>query len=171
MKVIKHIFWLTVAIIALATWCSLFTSCNITKAKKTQSVDSTRTIKTDSGSVIKTTANEKTLADWTRQTLVFNNSKDTTINHYYTTTINGKTEAIDYSRLAAVINEKGNYQQEKNIYIVDSSWKKSLDSLKLVIKESVKNKTETPSPLLIKIAAAIVLFLVAAAAVKIMIKK
>ena len=142
MKYLLHIFYLFIAAIILFMYCSLFTSCNVTKAKKTVAIDSTRTNKTDSGSVKKNTNTEKTTADWERQILIYN--KDTTINHYiYSGT--QSAPGIDYSRLAAVINEKGNYQQEKQIVVYDSSWKKAFDSLNVVIKESAKNKTEKPA--------------------------
>lgn len=139
MKYLIHVVGFILAFVLLVFYCSLFTSCNVTKAKKTLSVDSTQTKKVDSGSVKKSTANEKTTADWERQILIYN--KDTTINHY---TFSGPQPApgIDYSRLAAVINEKGNYQQEKQTVVYDSCWKREIDSLKLVLKEATKDKTE-----------------------------
>jgi len=138
-------------------------SCNITKGKKTLSVDSTRTNKVDSGSVKKSQSTEKTTGGYERQTLIY----------YRDTGISSKPSpsAFDYSRLAAVISERGNYQQEKQKNTSDSSWKRSYDSLKLMFKESLKNKEEKPTPILIKIVGAVVLFLVAAAAIKYVIKK
>jgi|SRR6185312_4371281 len=112
----------------------LTSSCNVSKAKKTLSVDSTHVNKVDSGSVKKSTATDKTTADWERQVLIF---KDTTINHYSTS-----QSPVDYNRLAAVINEKGNYQRDRQSTGYDSSWKQQIDSLKTVIKESQKDKTE-----------------------------
>lgn len=139
MKNFLRFLYLVIAAYLLMIYCSLFTSCNVTKAKKTVQVDSTRINKVDSGSVKKSTANEKTTADWERQILIYN--KDTTVNHYVFSSPQ-TAPGIDYSRLAAVINEKGNYQQEKQIVVYDSSWKRAIDSLNLVIKESAKQKTE-----------------------------
>jgi hypothetical protein len=138
-KILDHILWLLVALLLLFAVASAFTGCTVTKAKQTVSKDSTRTNITDSGSVKKNSNTEKTTADWERQIVLYN--RDTTIEHY----IYSGTKAaapIDYSRLAAVINERGNYQQEKQIIIIDSSWKKAYDSLSVVIKKSKKEKTE-----------------------------
>lgn len=141
-KVLNHILWFLIALLLLFAIITAFTGCTVTKAKQTASKDSTRTNIIDSGSIKKNTTTEKTTADWERQIVLYN--RDTTIEHY----IYSGTKAappLDYSRLAAVINERGNYQQEKQIIIYDSSWKKAFDSLSVVIKQSTKNKTEKPA--------------------------
>lgn len=154
-------FLISLSILLFVLMCT--SSCNVTKGKKTLSVDSTRINKVDSGSVKKTTANETTNGEWQRQIIIFKDStKPSTIN---------LQPSFDYNRLAAVINEKGNYQKQKQSVNYDSSWKRELDSLKMVMKETTKDKTETVSPILVKIAAAVILFLVGAAAIKYVVKK
>lgn len=164
---LKVIFWMALSALLLYLFCIL-ESCNVTKGKKTLSVDSTRVNKVDSGSVKKSTSTEKTTGGYERQTLIY--YRDTGFSAK-PSTINLQSSPFDYSRLAAVINERGNYQQEKEKSKYDSSWKSELDSLKMVVKESMKDKTEKTSPLLVKIAGAIVLFLAAAATIKYVVKK
>lgn len=137
-KILNHILWFLIALFLLYA-ILILSACNIAKAKKTIASDSTRTSVIDSGSLRKNTVNEKTTADWERQILIYN-SKDTTINHYYS----GTTPAlsIDYNRLAAIITERGNYNNEKQTGTVDSNWKKAVDSLGVIVRQSTKQKTE-----------------------------
>ena len=154
-KILNHILWFLIALFVLCTLVILLPSCNIIKAKKTLTSDSARVNTLDSGSLKKNTVNEKTTADWERQTYIFRPgfpasplgtgvrfiTHDTTINHYL---YSGTTPSpgIDYNRLAAIINERGNYKNEKQGATTDSSWKKAVDSLRVIVKQATKNKTE-----------------------------
>lgn len=155
-KILNHILWFLIALFALCVFVILAPGCSVIKAKKTITSDSARVNTLDSGSLKKNTVNEKTTADWQRQTLIFSPgfppspfgegpgvrliTHDTTINqdHY----VYSGTAPIDYNRLAAIINERGNFTNEKQGATVDSSWKKAVDSLRVIVKQSTKNKTE-----------------------------
>jgi hypothetical protein len=108
---------------------AVLTSCKAVKTLQKEFKDSTVVAKVDSGSVTKNEKTSENLQTWYKETFTLQpiiTNNDTTITKYITITKEGGTK---------IINNKET--------ILDSSWKKSFDSLRLQIKtKDVKTKVE-----------------------------
>ena len=137
--VLWFLFSLGIMFLALA-----LNSCAITKAKQSKQIDSTHVNRTDSGSVKSNSNSEKNRADWERQIIIYN--RDTTINNYIAT--GGKAPVINLPQPRMIITERGSSAQEKQNNNYDSGWRSQIDSLRLFIAESSKQKKESALSLL-----------------------
>lgn len=114
----------------------LLCSCTSSKTLHKVATDSTQVNKVDSGSVKVNTGSEKKENDWWKETIVYPQARDCTINNYYNTT----TPAV-------IIREGGSHKEESNYTAVDSSWKNSFDSLQAKVSETNKtSKSKVLSP-------------------------
>jgi len=120
---------LTAALLILLTIIVILalSSCSVLKTKQDFKKDSTAVSKQDTGKVSSNTSTND--SKWFKETIVYNNKFDTTIqkNNYYT-------------QPTIIIREGGSQSNTHSSY--DSLWGERLDSLTVAIQESKKAKKE-----------------------------
>ena len=124
----KLLFFL-LSLLAVILFCTL-QGCSILKDKVSVSKDTAHVAKVDSGGVKSSAGQTKNDNQWTKETIVYGNSRDT---------INNVTNVYP----TTVIRESGSSSNQSSFQNYDSGWKKGIDSLAAKMEEDRKTKKES----------------------------